>query len=183
MRARTIRKKAYVFDFDDCLVTTAAKTHVLVNGKRIKSLTPAEYNTYRPKENETFDTSDFSDPRLILDAKPYKMWPLLKKIASQNKMGITDIDIYILTARSDASQKPIHTLLKRNDIDIPIERIICVGNDDGERVDTAGEKKKVLEALVSMFKGEVYFFDDSEDNINLAGKIPGIKTKLVDWNI
>jgi len=184
MRARTvIVKKAYVIDFDDTLVTTTAKIHINVDGKRVKSLTPAEFNTYRPKEDEEIDNSDFTDPRIILDAKPYKMWPLLKKVSIGNKMGINDIDIYILTARSEASQIPIHTLLKRNNIDVPLERIITVGNDEGIRVDTASEKQKVLEVLASKFNNEVYFFDDSEDNVNLAGKIPGIKTKLVDWNI
>jgi len=183
MRARTVKKKAYVFDFDDTLVKTTAKIHVNVNGKRVKSLTPEEYNTYRPTKEEKFDMSDFTDPRVILDATPYKMWPLLKRISMGNKLGNNDIDIYILTARSGASQQPIHTLLKRNDIDIPLKRVFTVGRDDGERVDTPGEKQKVLEALVSIYGDEVYFFDDSEDNVNLAGKIAGIKTKLVDWSI
>jgi hypothetical protein len=65
-----------VFDFDDTLVKTDAKIHIYINNKKIKSLTPAEYNFYKPKPNETLDFSDFSDARIIMAGKKYKMWSI-----------------------------------------------------------------------------------------------------------
>jgi len=179
MRPKTIKPKCYVFDFDDCLVKTTGKIYIYKNNKQIKSITPAEFNTYKKKKGETYDTRDFRDPRIILAAEPYKMWGMLEGTYKKNEVNGGDSIFYILTARSPASQSPIQTLLKRNGIFIPLDRIITIGNDEGMEIDTASDKKSVLTALSQMY--EVYFFDDSQDNIKLAGKIPGIRTKLVDW--
>jgi len=181
MRARTIRKKAYVMDFDDTLVKTDAKIYVYKNNKLVKTLTPVEYNTYKKKKSETYDMKDFSDPRVILKATPYKMWNVLEGNYNKNKISGGNSEFYILTARSPVSQIPIQTFLSRHKISIPLDHIITIGNDEGIEIDTAKEKEEVLKVLASMY--EVYFFDDSEDNVKLAGKIPGVRTKLVDWNI
>ena len=181
MRAKSIKPKAYVCDFDDTLVKTTAKVHVLKNGRQIKSLTSQEYSTYKLKKGETSDNGDFSDPRFILQATPYKMWDTFKSIYNKNKVNGGDSLFYILTARSPASQYPIHSFLKKNDIFIPVDNIITVGNDNGIEINTAEDKGKVLKVLASMY--EIYFFDDSEDNVKIAGKIPGVRTKLVDWDI
>jgi len=178
MRPKRIKPFAYVFDFDETLVQTTAKTHVYKNGKLIKSLTPKEHNTYKLKKGEEYDTRDFRDPRIILAATPYKMWDTFKSLYNKNKISGEDSVFYILTARSSASQYPIHSFLKKNDIFIPLDHIITIGNDEGIEIDTAKDKGEVLKVLVTMY--EVYFFDDSEDNIKLAGKISGIRTKLVD---
>jgi hypothetical protein len=93
-------------------------------------------------------------------------------------MGRSNSDIYILTARSPEAQLPIQTLLNRNNIDIPLDNIITIG---GKNVDISKDKKIVLEMLANYYD-IVYFFDDNQDNINLANSVPGIKTRLVDWN-
>ena len=182
MRARTVGKKCYVFDFDDTLVKTDAKVHVVRDGKRVKSLTPEEYNYYKPKPGDTFDMSDFSDVRYIMSAKKYKLWPALENISNARKMGRSDSDIYILTARAERAQIPIHNFLERNGIDIPLDHVFALGTDESEtKDDIASKKRTVLKALTSVCS-EVYFFDDSEDNIELAKSVPGVKTRLVDWN-
>jgi len=180
MRAKTVRMKAYIFDFDDTLVKTQAKVHVYTNNKRIKSITPSEYNFYKLRPQETFNMSDFTDPRMILSATKYKLWPALKNISDARKMGRSNSDIYILTARCNKAQQPIHTFLSREGIDIPLDNVMTIGGDD-KVVDIAEEKRIVLSALVDEYT-DVYFFDDNEENIELANKIPGIKTRLVDWN-
>ena len=181
MRAKQIKPKAYIFDFDDTLVKTEAKIYVYKNNKLLKSLTPEEYNTYKKKKDEIFDMRDFTDPRLILNATPYKMWGVLMGNYKKNEINGGDSVFYVLTARSPAAQQPIQTLLKRNGVNLPLDNIITIGNDKGIEIDTAADKETVLRELVKLY--EVYFFDDSEDNVKLAGKIPGIRTKLVDWNI
>jgi hypothetical protein len=180
MRAKEVpAKKSYAFDFDDTLVKTDAKVHIIKNGKRIKSLTPEEYNFYKPSKGETTDMSDFADPRIIYNAIKYKMWPALQNINMAKKSGRSDSDIFILTARSPAAQIPIHNFLKREGIDIPLEHIICIGNDSGEYYDIAVRKKEVLHDFANKYD-IVHFFDDSEKNIELANKIPGIKSRLID---
>lgn len=180
MRAKTVpQRKAYVWDFDDTLVKTSAKVHIYKDGRRIKSLTPEEYNFYKPSPGETTNMDDFIDPRIIMQAQKYKMWPALKNIDMAKKSGRSDSEIYILTARSPKAQLPIYNFLKREGIDVPLENVITLGNDGGEYYDIAGEKKKVLSAFVSQYS-KVLFFDDSEKNIELANQVPGIKSRLVD---
>jgi FMN phosphatase YigB (HAD superfamily) len=179
MRPKQIKPKCYVFDFDDTLVKTTAKIHIFKNGKQVKSLTPEEYNTYKKKKGEIYDMRDFVDPRIILAAEPYKMWDVLEGNYKKNEIAGGDSVFYILTARSPASQQPIQTLLKRSGIILPLDHVITVGNDKGMEIDTAADKETVLKVLSEMY--EVYFFDDSKDNIDLAGKLPGVRTKLVDW--
>jgi len=181
MRAKFVPAKAYIFDFDDTLVKTDAKVHIVMNGKRVKSITPTEFNNYSLEPGESYDVSDFGDPRIILNAKKFKMWPALENISNARKMGRSNSDIYILTARSQKAQAPIHTFLERNGIDIPLDQVITVGLDSAEEQDIAGDKEKVLRELKKKY-ADITFFDDSEENIDLASKVGGIKTRLVDWN-
>lgn len=180
MRAKTVPKnKAYIFDFDETLVKTDAKVHILKDGKRSYSLTPSEYNFYHPKPGEEIDMSDFSDPRLIYSATKYKMWPVIRNVDMARKTGRSDSDIYILTARSPSAQVPIYNFLKREGIDIPLSYVLTIGNDNGDYYDIAAEKKEVLLKIANSYQ-EVIFFDDNEKNIKLANEIPGIKTRLID---
>lgn len=181
MRARSVPIRAHVFDFDDVLVKTDAKIRVYKNGRKIKSLTPEEFNTYTRKEGETYDMSDFTDPRLINNARKFKLWPALENINNAKKMGRSNSDIFILTARSLKAQLPIYNFLTRNGIDIPLENIITVGFDDGEEHDIPEAKERELKKLKKLYH-DIMFYDDNEENVRLASKIGGIKTRLIDWN-
>lgn len=181
MRAKRVPYKAYLFDFDDTLVKTDAKVHVYKDGKRIKSLTPTEFNHYVSQPGETLDLEDFVDPRIIMSAKKYKMWPALKNIDAARKMGRSSSDIFILTARSPRAQQAIHNYLTNNGIDIPLENVITIGTDSDETYDIAKEKGKILQGLKDQYT-DIFFYDDSPDNIQLATKIGGIKTRLIDWH-
>ena len=181
MRAKRVPTKAYIFDFDDTLVKTEAKIHIYKDGRRIKSITPEEYNTYKPDPAETQDMSDFVDPRLISKAKPYKMWPALENINAAKKQGRSSSEIFILTARAPAARLPIHNFLRNAGIDIPLENVITIGFDDGRPHDIPAAKEKVLREIKSQYP-EVFFYDDSKGNIELAAKIGGITTRLIDWH-
>ncbi len=51
MRAHEVpQDKAYIFDFDDTLVKTSAKVHIHKDGRKIKSITPEEYNFISQKK-------------------------------------------------------------------------------------------------------------------------------------
>ena len=181
MRARRVPAKAYVFDFDDTLVKTDAKVHIYKDGRRIKSLTPEEFNTYNLQPGETQNMEDFTDPRIIMKARKFKMWPALENISNARKMGRSSSDIFILTARSPKAQLPIHNFLTSEGIDIPLENVITVGFDDGRPHDIALAKEDALRDLKDQY-ADIMFYDDSEDNVELASRIGGIKTRLIDWN-
>lgn len=180
MRAKTVSKikKAYCFDFDDTLVKTTAKIYVYANGKKIKSLTPEEFNFYEKSPDEELDLSDFTDPRLIYSAQKYKLWPALKNIDNAIKQGRSSSEIFILTARSSINQGPIHAFLRRNGINIPYDHIITIGDDTGN-INIAEEKRRILRGLALKYD-DITFFDDNPENIKLAREIGNIRTRLVD---
>jgi FMN phosphatase YigB (HAD superfamily) len=181
MRAKRVPIKAYVFDFDETLVKTDAKVHIHKDGRRVKSLSPSEFNKYIPEPGETIDASDFEDPRIIMNARKYKMWPALQNIDSARKMGRSSSDIYILTARSPVTRQAIHNFISRNGIEIPLQNIIAVGGGSDDSIEISKSKGRVLQDLKNKYE-EVFFYDDSPDNIKLASKIGGIRTRLIDWN-
>lgn len=178
MRAKTISKQCYVFDFDDTIIQSDAKIHIIKNGKRINSLNAEQHKTYKLKKGEIQDFSDLYDPRILMQAKKYKMWPELERISNLIKMG-DNIGLYILTARSSKSQLPIFNFLKREKICIDLEHVITVGNDDGNYINTSILKKDVLQAIKYDYD-LLYFFDDCKKNIKQANLISGIRTRLID---
>ena len=180
MRAKRVPAAAIVFDFDDTLVKTDAKVYVYKGGKRIKSLTTDEYRTYVKKSDETLDLEDFKDPRMILNARKYKMWPALRNIYSAKEQGRSNSDIYILTGRPWQARDSIYSFFSREGINIPIENIITIGNDEGD-IDIAEVKKSELKKIRDNY-GSIMFYDDNPENIKLAGEVGGIQTKLIDWN-
>ena len=182
MRAKTVHSNAWVFDFDDTLVRTDAKIHIYKSGRRIYSLTPEEYNKYVPKPGETINNDDFADPRIIMNARKYKMWPELKRVDMANKMGKLTDDIYILTARDHRAELPIYAFLSREGINIPRDNVIGVGEvkqEDREGMSGAERKGMVLKELTNKYD-TVYFFDDSQDNIDKAREIPRVETRLIE---
>lgn len=178
MRAKKVPYRAVVFDFDETIAKTDAKIHIHKNGRRIKSLTPTEFNSYVLPKGETVNFEDFKDPRFILNARKYKMWPAINQIYNAGQQGRDNTEIFILTARPGSSAMPINTFLRRNGIDIPLENVITIGEEDGQ-VDIPKKKREELAKLKNRFS-EVMFYDDDPRNITLAGEI-GVQTKLVDW--
>lgn len=178
MRARTVNRTAYCFDFDDTIVKTDAKIHIIKNGKRVKSLNSEQHKQYNlnPDESENFE--DLFDPRILMAGRKYKMWPELERVSNLKNMG-NSYELFIVTARSPKSKFPIYNYLKRENINIPLDNIITVGNDDGIHINTPIEKRNVLQSISNDFD-MVYFFDDCEKNIYQANKVPGIRTKLID---
>lgn len=151
--------KAYVFDFDDTLVKTDAKTRVYRNGVLVKTLTPSEYNNFKMTKDDECDFSEFENGDLIRNAQKYKGWKILQNISDKIKREETDSVIYILTARHDVVKPDIYYLLNTNEIEIHISNIITMGDGRGE-INIPEEKKKIL-LNMSRYYEEIYFFDDN----------------------
>jgi FMN phosphatase YigB (HAD superfamily) len=178
MRAKTVNIRCYCFDFDETLVRTKARIRVYKNGAFIKAMTSKEFNFYVKKPGETLDFSEFIDPEMILSAKKYKGWPVLKNISNAIKEERSTSEIFILTARSTSVKPYIYELLKQNGIEIDFDHIITIGDEKGH-INIAKEKYKILKQLVKKYD-QIWFFDDDPNNIKLASSIKGIKTRLIE---
>jgi uncharacterized HAD superfamily protein len=178
MRAKTVFQRAYIFDFDETIAKTSAHIHIYKNNSYIKSLTSKEYNFYKLKPGEKLDFSEFKDPELILSAKKYKMWSVIKNISNAIKKKKSTSEIYILTGRSPAVKSYIYEFLKNNGIEIDINHILTIGDDVG-RVSISEEKCKQLKKLATHYD-DIIYFDDDPKNISITKDIPKIRTRLVE---
>ena len=165
-------KKAFVFDFDDTLATTDCRVLVrnVVSRAVINRLTPAEFNGYELPLFAEFDFSEFRSEKFIHNANPTFLMALAQEVYSE------DQSVYVLIARADNVADAIMDFLAGFDVK-PV-KVFGVGSDD-KKVDIAAEKQKVLMTLTQAFD-MVYFYDDSEENCDLARGIGnGIKVYLV----
>lgn len=91
-----------VWDIDETLFQTKAQVHVLKDGKRIKSLSNKEFNTYKLKKGETFDFTEFRDAKLFSKTSV----PIQRAIDKAAKTlraysNLPNSKVIVLTARSD----------------------------------------------------------------------------------
>lgn len=99
-----------VWDIDETLFQTKAKVHVMKNGKRIKSLSNKEYNTYKLGAGETYDFSEFRNAEIFaktsvpIERAIDKAAKTLRAYSNQ-----PNSKVIVLTARSDFDDP--HTFL------------------------------------------------------------------------
>jgi hypothetical protein len=156
-----------IWDIDDTLFTTDTKVHVVRNGKRIKSITPAEFNVYKLRSGESLDFSDFRSAKVFADtARPivsvFKTAKALLSRAGTNPNKKT----VIVTARSDLDNKQLFLdTFKKYGFDIDKVHVHRAGNLGAGS--SADNKKVVIRNL--MKKGSytiVRLFDDASENLD-----------------
>jgi len=156
-----------IWDIDDTLFTTDTKVHVVRNGKRIKSITPAEFNVYKLRSGESLDFSDFRSAKVFADtARPINSVfktakALLTRLGTNpNKKTV------IVTARSDLDNKQLFLdTFKKYGFDIDKVHVHRAGNLGAGS--SADNKKVVIRNL--MKKGSytiVRLFDDASENLD-----------------
>ena len=160
--------KAFIFDFDQTLAVTDCMVYVMKEGKKFrqKKLSTAEFNTYELAYDESFDFREFRSDKFIANANPTFLMSLAQEVYNEGH------SVYVLTARDDDVSSAIASWMIGNGVK-PI-RVFCVG---GRRDRIAKEKAKVLETLKQIFD-VVYFYDDCQDNIDMAQKV-GVKCYLI----
>jgi tRNA pseudouridine-54 N-methylase len=159
-------KKAFVFDFDDTLATTKAMVEVKANGKTVKALTPAQFNTYQLAQGESFCYNQFRDIVHIEAAQILSLGSYAKQLTSEKH------DLYILTARADCVAEAIQKKLAENGI--AVKCVHCVGKPN---VNISEEKRKVLLTLIESYH-TIYFYDDDAADVEEANSI-GVNAKVV----
>jgi hypothetical protein len=98
----------FVWDIDETLFQTKARIHVVKNGKRVKSLSNTEYNTYKFKKGEEPDYSEFRSADIFHDTS-VPIMPAMRVAAKllQSTLNNPGSRMIIVTARSDFDDKQL----------------------------------------------------------------------------
>lgn len=169
-----------IFDIDDTLFMTDTYVHVIKGGKRIKSLTPAEFNVYKVRNGESLDFSDFRSADVFAKtAKPIAtVFKTAKSIISRFS-AFANKKIVIVTARGDLDDKHVFLdTFKKYGFDIDKVHVHRAGNIGGGS--SAENKKVVIRKLIQDGNYEmVRLFDDAKSNLDalhdLEPEFPNIK--------
>jgi len=169
-----------IFDIDDTLFMTDTYVHVIKGGKRIKSLTPAEFNVYKVRNGESLDFSDFRSADVFAKtAKPIAtVFKTAKSIISRFS-AFANKKIVIVTARGDLDDKHVFLdTFKKYGFDIDKVHVHRAGNIGGGS--SAENKKVVIRKLIQDGNYEmVRLFDDAKSNLDalhdLESEFPNIK--------
>ena len=149
------RKKGIsIFDFDDTLATSKSKVIVTVDGKTTK-ITPAEFAKQHSKLEEQGAEFDFSEFNKVIDGKPGPLAAKIKKAI--DKFG--NKDVFVLTARPQASAASIKAFLDGIGVNIPLENI--TGLEDG----TPQAKANWVTGKAAEGYNDFYFTDDVYKNV------------------
>jgi hypothetical protein len=99
-----------VWDIDETLFMTKARVHVIKDGKRVKSLSNKEYNTYKLNRGETYDFTEFKDAKLF-NRTSVPIQRAIDKAAKTLRAysNLPNSKVIVLTARSDFDDP--HTFL------------------------------------------------------------------------
>jgi hypothetical protein len=99
-----------VWDIDETLFQTKAQVHVMKDGKRVKSLSNKQYNTYQLKKGESYNFSEFKDAKLF-NRTSVPIQRAIDKAAKTLKSyaNLPNSKVIVLTARSDFDDP--HTFL------------------------------------------------------------------------
>ncbi len=148
------KKGISIFDFDDTLATSKSKVIVTVDGKT-KKITPAEFAKQHSKLEEQGAEFDFSEFNKVVDGKPGPLAAKLKKAI--DKFG--NKDVFVLTARPQASAQAIYDFLKGIGLEVPLENI--TGLEDG----TPQAKANWVVGKAAEGYNDFYFTDDVYKNV------------------
>ena len=156
------KKGISVFDFDDTLAKTKEKVIVnKTNGDivEISAAKFAETATQLESEGATFDFSNFEGV-----AKGTAKGPLADlALRRQDKFGSKDI--FVLTARPQASAQSIKTFLDGIGLNLPIENI--TGLADG----SPAAKGNWIAGKAALGYNDFYFADDAYKNVEAVQEV------------
>jgi hypothetical protein len=155
------KKGISVFDLDGTLANTKEKVIVKMSDgtiKKISAIEFAEQADILAEQGAEFDFKEFTD------VKGAKKGPLADlALRRQDKFGSGDI--YVLTARPQASAKNIKLFLDSIGLNIPIENI--TGLEDG----TSQAKANWVLQKTGEGYNDFYFADDSKMNVDAVKQI------------
>ena len=166
----TPKKGISIFDFDDTLATSKSKVIVEMPDGSTTELTPAEFAKQHGKLEEQGASFDFSQFNEVIDGKPGPLVAKLKKAI--DKFG--NKDVFVLTARPQASAQAIYDFLKGIGLEVPLQNI--TGLEDG----TPQAKANWVIGKAGEGYNDFYFTDDVYKNVKAvqeALEVVDVKSK------
>ena len=151
----TPKKGISIFDFDDTLATSKSKVIVEMPDGTTKKITPAEFAKQHSSLEQDGATFDFSEFNKVVDGKPGPLAAKIKKAI--DKFG--NKDVFVLTARPQASAASIKAFLDGIGVNIPLENI--TGLQDG----TPQAKANWVTGKAAEGYNDFYFTDDVYKNV------------------
>ena len=166
------------FDFDETLII-GGKNFVVATHPKTKDVVKIMSHDWPIKgpalasQGYSFDFSDFANVR------GGKEGPLLQKMKNQiEKYG--NKNVFVLTARQQASAGPIHQWLKSKGISIPLRNITGLGKSEG-----SAKGEWMLQKFAEGYN-DMYFVDDALPNVEAVKKVLDqldIKSKVVQAKV
>ena len=166
----TPKKGISIFDFDDTLATSKSKVIVTTTDGKTKKLTPEQFARLHDTLQEEGAKFDFSEFTKVIGGKPGPLAAKLKKAI--DKFG--NKDVFVLTARPQASAQAIYEFLKGIGLEVPIKNI--TGLENG----TPKAKAKWVVGKAAEGYNDFYFTDDVYKNVKAvqdALEIYDVKSK------
>lgn len=171
-----------VFDIDDTLFSTTAQIRVRNNitNELVRSLTSAEFNSYRLGANERFDFTEFRDAeKFYKESQPIGRMMRRAKLILSSAKKYPNSRVIILTARTDFDSKSVFLkTFRKYGFDIDSVRVERAGNIT-DVADGASRKAMILRKYLSTKNySKVRFFDDDRNNLRsflrLSREFPNI---------
>lgn len=160
-----------IFDIDDTLFTSTAKTVVLKDGKPVKRLTSNELLHYKLKPGEKLDFGEFRSGKFFHDnATPIEN---MIRRAQSAVQGDTQSKTIIVTARGDLTDKDLF-LKKFKDHGFPIDKVHV---ERAGNVTRAGASSPLAKAFIirkyilSGLYNKVRMWDDHPGNLSMLLKL------------
>ncbi len=157
----TPSKGISVFDFDDTLAYSNSKVIVKMEDGTTRKITPAEFASEAETLEQNGAEFNFDEFNKVVDGKKGPLADLALK--RQDKFGSGDI--FVLTARPQASAESIKMFLDGIGLNLPIENITGLENGSADA--------KALWVLDKAAKGynNFYFADDAIANVQAVKNI------------
>tara|TARA_Y100000766_G_scaffold143825_1_gene123626 strand:- start:615 stop:9467 length:8853 start_codon:yes stop_codon:yes gene_type:complete len=155
------RKGISIFDFDDTLARTNSQVIVTMpNGKKFK-INATEFAKRDAELSKKGAKYDFSEFNKVIEGKKGPLFDLAMK--RQGKFGSGDI--FVLTARPQASAIAIHKFLKGIGLNIKLENITGLENGTA-KAKSDWVKNKYIEGY-----NDFYFADDAIKNVRAVKNV------------
>jgi len=166
------------FDFDETLIIGGKNFVVATDPKTGKTakISSEEWPIKGPDYADAGWTFDFSD---FANVRGGKEGPLLQKMRNQiEKYG--NKNVFVLTARQQASAGPIQQWLKSKGINLPLRNITGLGKSEG-----SAKGEWMLQKFAEGYN-DMYFVDDALPNVEAVKKVLDqldIKSKVVQAKV
>jgi hypothetical protein len=125
-------------------------------------LTPSQFARAHAKLEERGATFDFSEFTKVIDGKKGPLFDKLEKAV--NKFG--NENVFILTARPQASAEAIHAFLKGMGVNLKLENIAGLENGTPK-----AKADWIVEKIAKGRYNDIYFADDAPQNVKAVQKV------------